>query len=61
MIEAFWYLSAGAAIVGLLAGCDWDESPVGYVVAVAFWPFIAITVAASMVRDSVIAARETSE
>lgn len=53
MIEAFWYLAIGAAIVGLLAGRDWHGNPVGYAVSVAFWPFIAITVAAGMVREAV--------
>lgn len=52
MIEAFWYLAFGAAIVGLLAGREWSESPVGYAVAITLWPFLAITVAASMVADA---------
>ena len=53
MNEAFLYLAIGAAIVGLLAGREWSEAPGGYVVAIAFWPFLAITVAASMLRDAV--------
>ena len=55
MIEihpALLYLATGAAITGLLAGREWESSPIGYAVAVLFWPFIAITVAASMVRDA---------
>ena len=52
MIEAFLYLAAGAAIVGFLAGAKEVDDPVGYAVAVAFWPFIAITVAASMIADA---------
>lgn len=51
MSLAFAYLAIGAAIVGLLAGDEWHGNPVGYAVSVMFWPFIAITVAASMVRD----------
>jgi hypothetical protein len=53
MNEAFAYLAIGAVIVGLLAGREWSENPVGYAVAVTLWPFLAITVAASMVRDAV--------
>lgn len=53
MNEAFAYLAIGAVIVGLLAGREWSENPVGYAVAVTMWPFLAITVAASMVRDAV--------
>lgn len=52
MNEAFAYLAIGAVIVGLLAR-EWSENPVGYAVAVTLWPFLAITVAASMVRDAV--------
>lgn len=52
MTEAFLYLATGAAIVGFLAGREWVDSPVGYAVAVVFWPFIAITVAASMIADA---------
>lgn len=54
MIEAFWYLAFGVVIIGLLAGREWSENPIGYAVAVTLWPFLAITVAASMLRDSVI-------
>ena len=50
MIEAFWYLAIGATIIGLLVGREWSENPVGYAVAVTLWPFLAITVAASMAR-----------
>ena len=53
MNEAFAYLAIGAVIVGLLAGREWSENPIGYAVAVTIWPFLAITVAASMVRDAV--------
>lgn len=53
MNEAFAYLAIGAVIVGLLAGREWSENPLGYAVAVTLWPFLAITVAASMVRDAV--------
>ena len=53
MNEAFAYLAIGAVIVGLLAGREWSENPIGYAVAVTMWPFLAITVAASMVRDAV--------
>ena len=53
MNEAFAYLAIGAVIVGLLAGREWSENPVGYAVAVTMWPLLAITVAASMVRDAV--------
>ena len=53
MNEAFAYLAIGAVIVGLLAGREWSENPVGYAVVVTLWPFLAITVAASMVRDAV--------
>lgn len=52
MSAALLYLAAGSAIVGLLAGKEWSENPVGYAVAVTLWPFIAITVAASMVADA---------
>ena len=52
MSSAFLYLAVGAAIVGLLAGTDLMDNPIGYAVAVVFWPFIAITVAASMVADA---------
>ena len=53
MNEVFTYLAIGAVIVGLLAGREWSENPGGYAVAVTLWPFLAITVAASMVRDAV--------
>ena len=52
MSAVFAYLAVGAVIVGLLAGDEWYGNPVGYAVSVTLWPFIAITVAASMVRDS---------
>lgn len=52
MAEAFIYLAIGSALVGLLAGREWEGNPVGYAVAVLFWPFLAITVAASMIRDA---------
>jgi hypothetical protein len=52
MSGPFVYLAIGAAIVGLLAGDEWHGNPVGYAVSVALWPFIAITVAASMLRDA---------
>lgn len=52
MSAVFAYLAVGAVIVGLLAGDEWHGNPVGYAVSVTFWPFIAITVAASMVRDA---------
>lgn len=54
MSAAFVYLAIGAAIVGFLAGDDWHGNPIGYAVSVLFWPFIAVTVAASMIRDAVI-------
>lgn len=52
MSAAFLYLATGAAIVGFLAGRGWGEDPIGYAVVVVFWPFIAITVAASMIADA---------
>jgi len=48
----FIYLAIGAAITGVAAG-DTFEDPVGYAVAIALWPFIAITVAAAMIREAV--------
>ena len=52
MNAAFVYLAIGAIIVGLLAGREWSENPLGYAVAITLWPFLAITVAASMVADA---------
>jgi len=52
MTALFVYLALGAAISGLAAGDTFDD-PIGYVVAVTLWPFIAITVAAAMLRESV--------
>lgn len=61
MNAAFLYLAIGAAIVGVLAGDDWSGNPGGYVVSVLFWPFISITVAASMVRDALVAALKDTQ
>jgi hypothetical protein len=61
MTDVFIYIAIGALITGLLVGRDWVENPFGYVVAVTFWPFLAITVAASMLRDSVIKADKNKD
>jgi len=52
MSAVFIYLAIGAAIVGLLTDRMDADSPVGYAVSITLWPFIAITVAASMLRDA---------
>ena len=53
MTYAFIYLAIGATIVGLLAGREVEENPIGYALSIGLWPFIAITVAASMVADAI--------
>ena len=61
MNAAFVYLAIGAVIVGLLAGREWAENPVGYAVSVTLWPFLAITVAFSMIRDAAISEKESDQ
>lgn len=51
MTEVFIYLAIGAVIVGVATGADTGDA-VAYAVTVVMWPFIAITVAASMAAEA---------
>lgn len=53
MSAAFIYLAIGAIIIGLFKAPEAENEPLGYVVVLMFWPFLAITVAASMIGDAV--------